>query len=133
MSHRAKVPHDCAGRKRQSSGPHWEADLIFGKNMTTIDTLMERHTRKGDRAGTPERPGRRLGEHRDDKGILTLRPLLRHLKPRQSNGRAQPLTIGRWRADPLYAIPLARRASPAQDWGSSMRARPTQREARFYV
>ena len=71
---------------------HWEGDLIFGKKMTSIGTLVERHSRYVMLAQAPQRPRCRGGAqghdqaHLDPAGSATT---FDHLGSGQGDGRAR--------------------------------------------
>ena len=93
---------------------HWEGDLIFGKKMTSIGTLVERHSRYVILLKLPNGHGAEAVRKAMTKRILTLPAQLRrshHLGPGQGDGRARPLHGRDRRADLLLRPqePLAAR------------------------
>jgi IS30 family transposase len=72
---------------------HWE-DLIFGKRMTTIGTLVERHSRYVILLKLPQRTRGRGGAESHDQANPHLAgptATVDHLGPRQGDGRARPV------------------------------------------
>jgi len=71
---------------------HWEGDLIFGKKMTAIGTLVERHSRYVVLLKLPNGHGAEEVRKVMTKRILTrAAPALGHLGSRQGDGRARPV------------------------------------------
>ena len=72
---------------------HWEGDLIFGKKMTAIGTLVERHSRYVILLKLPNGHGAEAVRKAMTKRILTLpaRSGGRDLGPGQGDGRARPV------------------------------------------
>ena len=71
---------------------HWEGDLIFGKKMTSIGTLVERHSRYVILLKLPNGHGAEAVRKAMTKRILTLpdpAAPLHHLGPGQGDGRAR--------------------------------------------
>ena len=75
---------------------HWEGDLIFGKKMTSIGTLLERHSRYVMLAQAPQRSRRRSGPQGHDQANLTLPTQLRRSitwDQGKRNGRTRPFHV----------------------------------------
>ncbi len=93
---------------------HWEGDLIFGKKMTSIGTLVERHSRYVILLKLPNGHGADAVRKAMTKRILTLpaqAATLHHLGPGQGDGRARSVHRRDRRADLLLRPqePLATR------------------------
>ena len=94
---------------------HWEGDLIFGKTMTSIGTLVERHSRYVILLKLPNGHGTEAVRKAMTKRILTLPAQLRldHLGSEQGDGRARPLH-GRDRCSDLVLRPQESMAAREQ-------------------
>ena len=82
---------------------HWEGDLIFGKKMTSIGTLVERHSRYVILLKLPNGHGAEAVRKAMTKRILTLPAQLRlfhYLGSGQGDCRARPVHRGDMGLDP---------------------------------
>ena len=71
---------------------HWEGDLLMGKRMHAMATLVERKTRFVMLIALPERSRRRCRRRRarrEDRRAARTAPPLADLGPRQGDGRAR--------------------------------------------
>ena len=73
---------------------HWEGDLIFGKKMTSIGTLVERHSRYVILLKLPNghgAPAVRACDDQTDLDPARAAAPVDHLGPRQRDGRTRPV------------------------------------------